>query len=319
MPCERNGCQMDILFMGTPDFAVPTLETLINSEHRVVGVVTQPDKPKGRSGKLVASPVKEAAVHAGLSVFQPERVKDEAFLHILRKLNPDAIVVVAFGQILPLQVLELPQYGCFNVHASLLPKLRGAAPIQWSVIQGDEESGVTIMQMDEGLDTGDILLVERYQLDEKETGGSLFDKLSELGGPLMLRALELAEKGELQPVPQNEEEHTYAKMLSKSTGEMDFNKSAVELERLIRGLNPWPSAYTYLQGKMLKVWEAEVEDDVTGQEPGTIVAVEKDSFTIQTGEGGLKVTSLQLEGKKRMDADAFLRGFALEKGIKVGK
>lgn len=310
---------MDILFMGTPDFAVPTLETLINSEHRVVGVVTQPDKPKGRSGKLVASPVKEAAVHAGLSVFQPERVKDEAFLHILRKLNPDAIVVVAFGQILPLQVLELPQYGCFNVHASLLPKLRGAAPIQWSVIQGDEESGVTIMQMDEGLDTGDILLVERYQLDEKETGGSLFDKLSELGGPLMLRALELAEKGELQPVPQNEEEHTYAKMLSKSTGEMDFNKSAVELERLIRGLNPWPSAYTYLQGKMLKVWEAEVEDDVTGQEPGTIVAVEKDSFTIQTGEGGLKVTSLQLEGKKRMDADAFLRGFALEKGIKVGK
>lgn len=319
MPCERNGCQMDILFMGTPDFAVPTLETLINSEHRVVGVVTQPDKPKGRSGKLVASPVKEAAVHAGLSVFQPERVKDEAFLHILRKLNPDAIVVVAFGQILPLQVLELPQYGCFNVHASLLPKLRGAAPIQWSVIQGDEESGVTIMQMDEGLDTGDILLVERYQLDEKETGGSLFDKLSELGGPLMLRALELAEKGELQPVPQNEEEHTYAKMLSKSTGEMDFNKSAVELERLIRGLNPWPSAYTYLQGKMLKVWEAEVEDDVTGQEPGTIVAVEKDSFTIQTGEGGLKVTSLQMEGKKRMDADAFLRGFALEKGIKVGK
>ena len=310
---------MDILFMGTPDFAVPTLEALIDSEHQVIGVVTQPDKPKGRSGKLVASSVKEAAVKAGISVFQPERVRDEAFLHILRELNPDAIVVVAFGQILPLQVLELPQYGCFNVHASLLPKLRGAAPIQWSVIQGDEESGVTIMQMDEGLDTGDILLVERYKLDEKETGGSLFDKLSQLGGPLMLKALELAERGELQPVPQNEEEHTYAKMLSKSTGEMDFNKSAVELERLIRGLNPWPSAYTYLQGKMLKVWEAEVTEGVSGQEPGTIVFVEKDSFTIQTGEGGLKVTSLQLEGKKRMDADAFLRGFTLEKGIKVGK
>ncbi len=310
---------MDILFMGTPDFAVPTLETLIKSEHRVIGVVTQPDKPKGRSGKLVASPVKEAAVKEGISVFQPERVKDEAFLHVLRELNPDAIVVVAFGQILPLQVLELPQYGCFNVHASLLPKLRGAAPIQWSVIQGDEESGVTIMQMDEGLDTGDILLVERYKLDEKETGGSLFDKLSELGGPLMLRTLDLAEKGELKPVPQNEEEHTYAKMLSKSTGEMDFNKSAVELERLIRGLNPWPSAYTYLQGKMLKVWEAEVTEGIAGQEPGTIVAVDKDSFTIQTGEGGLQVTSLQLEGKKRMDAGAFLRGFALETGIKVGK
>ncbi len=310
---------MDILFMGTPDFAVPTLEALINSEHQVIGVVTQPDKPKGRSGKLVASPVKEAAVQAGISVFQPERVKDEAFLHILRELNPDAIVVVAFGQILPLQVLELPQYGCFNVHASLLPKLRGAAPIQWSVIQGDKESGVTIMQMDEGLDTGDILLVERYKLDEKETGGSLFDKLSKLGGPLMLKALELAEKGELQPIPQNEEEHTYAKMLSKSTGEMDFTKSAVELERLIRGLNPWPSAYTHLQGKMMKVWEAEVVKDVEGQEPGSIAEIEKDSFTIQTGEGGLKVTSLQLEGKKRMDADAFLRGFALEKGIKVGR
>ena len=310
---------MDILFMGTPDFAVPTLETLIKSEHQVVGVVTQPDKPKGRSGKLVASPVKEAAVKAGISVYQPEKVKDEAFLHVLRELNPDAIVVVAFGQILPLQVLELPQYGCFNVHASLLPKLRGAAPIQWSVIQGDEESGVTIMQMDEGLDTGDILLVERFPLDEKETGGSLFNKLSKLGGPLMLEALELAEKGELKPIPQDEEQHTYAKMLSKSTGKMDFKKSAVELERLIRGLNPWPSAYTHLQGKMLKVWEAEVTEGVSGQEPGTIVAVDKDSFTIQTGEGGLQITSLQLEGKKRMDAGAFLRGFALEQGIKVGK
>ncbi len=310
---------MDILFMGTPDFAVPTLETLIKSEHQVVGVVTQPDKPKGRSGKLVASPVKEAAVKTGISVYQPEKVKDEAFLHVLRELNPDAIVVVAFGQILPLQVLELPQYGCFNVHASLLPKLRGAAPIQWSVIQGDEESGVTIMQMDEGLDTGDILLVERFPLDEKETGGSLFNKLSQLGGPLMLEALELAEKGELKPIPQDEEQHTYAKMLSKSTGEMDFKKSAVELERLIRGLNPWPSAYTHLQGKMLKVWEAEVTEGVSGQEPGTIVAVDKDSFTIQTGEGGLQITSLQLEGKKRMDAGAFLRGFALEQGIKVGK
>lgn len=310
---------MDIVFMGTPDFAVPTLQTLIDSKHQVIGVVTQPDKPKGRSGKLVASPVKETALKAEIPIFQPEKVRDEAFLHVLRELNPDVIVVVAFGQILPVQVLELPDYGCLNVHASLLPKLRGAAPIQWSVIQGDKESGVTIMQMDEGLDTGDILMVERYTLDEKETGGSLFEKLSELGGPLILKVLEQAENGSLHPVPQKEEEHTYAKMLSKSIGEMDFNKSAVELERLIRGLNPWPSAYTYLNGKMLKIWEAQVTADKTEKEPGTIIAVGKQSLTVQTGEGGLEISSLQLEGKKRMDADAFLRGYLVETGIKLGK
>lgn len=310
---------MDILFMGTPDFAVPTLKTLIDSEHQVIGVVTQPDKPKGRSGKMVPSPVKEAAVKAGIAVFQPEKVRDEAFLHILRELNPDVIVVVAFGQILPVQILELPQYGCLNVHASLLPKLRGAAPIQWSVIQGDKESGVTIMQMDEGLDTGDILMVEKYQLEEKETGGSLFEKLSTLGGPLILKVLEQAEKGMLRPVPQEEEEHTYAKMLSKATGEMDFQKSAVELERLIRGLNPWPSAYTWLDGKMLKIWDADVTKDATGQQPGTVIVVDKTSFTIQTGDGGLQVHVLQLEGKKRMEADAFLRGYGLKTGTLLGK
>lgn len=310
---------MDIVFMGTPDFAVPTLQTLIDSKHQVIGVVTQPDKPKGRSGKLAASPVKEKAMEAGIPVFQPEKVRDEAFLHVLRELNPDVIVVVAFGQILPVQVLELPDYGCLNVHASLLPKLRGAAPIQWSVIQGDKESGVTIMQMDEGLDTGDILMVERYTLDEKETGGSLFEKLSELGGPLILKVLEQAENGSLHPIPQKEEEYTYAKMLTKSIGEMDFNKSAVELERLIRGLNPWPSAYTYLNGKMLKIWEAQVTANETEHEPGTIIAVEKQSLTVQTGEGALQISSLQLEGKKRMDADAFLRGYPVETGIKLGK
>lgn len=310
---------MDIVFMGTPDFAVPTLQTLIDSKHQVIGVVTQPDKPKGRSGKLAASPVKEKAMEAGIPVFQPEKVRDEAFLHVLRELNPDVIVVVAFGQILPVQVLELPDYGCLNVHASLLPKLRGAAPIQWSVIQGDKESGVTIMQMDEGLDTGDILMVERYTLDEKETGGSLFEKLSELGGPLILKVLEQAENGSLHPVPQKEEEYTYAKMLTKSIGEMDFNKSAVELERLIRGLNPWPSAYTYLNGKMLKIWEAQVTAKETDHEPGTIIAVGKQSLTVQTGEGALQISSLQLEGKKRMDADAFLRGYPVETGIKLGK
>ena len=217
---------MRVVFMGTPDFAVPTLQVLLDSRHDVVGVVTQPDRPKGRSGKLQPSPVKEKAMEAGVLVLQPEKVKDPAFFPELEALQPDVIVVVAFGQILPETVLNLPEYGCMNVHASLLPKLRGAAPIQWSVIDGDSESGVTIMQMDKGLDTGDILLVEKYRLAPKETGGSLFDKLSELGGPLLLKALDLAEKGELSPVPQKHEEHTYAKMLTKALGEIDFTQSA---------------------------------------------------------------------------------------------
>lgn len=308
---------MKIVFMGTPDFAVETLRTLLRSEHEVIGVVTQPDKPKGRSGKVQYSPVKEVAIKAGIRVYQPQRVRDEVFLYELRKLHPDVIVVVAFGQILSKEILEVPEYGCLNVHASLLPKLRGAAPIQWSVIQGDKESGVTIMQMDEGLDTGDILMTEKYQLDEKETGGSLFDKLAVLGGPMILKVLEEAENGTLHPVPQDEKEHTYAKMLSKATGKIDFTKSAKEIECLIRGLNPWPSAYCYLDGKMLKIWEANVlsENDmniVYDALPGTIVTVNKNDFIIKTGQGYLQVLSVQLEGKKRMDTASFLRGYTLK-------
>lgn len=312
---------MRILFMGTPDFAVPTLQTLIDSDHQVIGVVTQPDKPRGRGGKMHASPVKEVAVEAGLPVYQPRRVRDEAFLFEVRRLAPDVIVVVAFGQILSKEILEIPEYGCLNVHASLLPHLRGAAPIQWSVIQGDRESGVTIMQMDEGLDTGDILLTQTYTLEEKETGGSLFERLSRLGGPMILKVLEDARQGKLHPVPQNDEEHTYAKMLTKATGKLDFTRSAVELERLIRGLNPWPSAYTYIHGKMLKVWEAEVVpgEDIDGIQPGNILTVEKDSFTVQTGEGALRFLSVQIEGKKRMDTAAFLRGCRVEAGDYLGK
>ena len=309
---------MRILFMGTPDFAVDTLQTLIQSEHEVIGVVTQPDKPKGRSGKMQFSPVKEVALEHGISVYQPQRVRDEAFLQEVRKMCPDVIVVVAFGQILSKELLVTPKYGCLNVHASLLPKLRGAAPIQWSVIQGDRESGVTIMQMNEGLDTGDMLLVEKYTLDDKETGGSLFEKLAKLGGPMILKVLEDAEAGRLNPVPQNHDEHTYARMLTKSTGQIDFSKSAAEIERLIRGLNPWPSAYCFLDGKMLKIWEADVlasvEQDTTDLENGAVVAVGKKDFIVKTGEGFLRIASVQLEGKKRMDSDAFLRGYTLETG-----
>ena len=312
---------MNIVFMGTPDFAVGTLNTLIESEHNVIGVVTQPDKPKGRGGKMMFTPVKEAAVKAGIEVYQPEKVKDGEFIEILNKLNPDVIVVVAFGQILPKEILELPKYGCMNVHASLLPKLRGAAPIQWSVIDGDEESGVTIMQMDEGLDTGDMLLVKKYKLDKKETGGSLFDKLASFGGPMILEVLKQAEAGKLNPVKQDDSKHTYARMLSKATGDIDFEKTATEIERLIRGLNPWPSAFTHIHGKMLKIWEADVlsdEDaskyDISAVKPGHIAHVDKNKMFISTADGYLDIKEVQLEGKKRMEISAFLRGYKVEKG-----
>ncbi len=312
---------MRIVFMGTPDFATETLKALIESKHEVVGVVTQPDKPKGRSGKLQETPVKEMALQYGITVYQPKRVKEPEFVQVLEKLAPDVIIVVAFGQILSKDILELPKYGCLNVHASLLPKLRGAAPIQWSVIDGDRESGVTIMQMDEGVDTGDMLLVRKYTLDAKETGGSLFDRLATFGGPMILEVLEQAQAGTLHPVPQNHEEHTHAKMLSKETGRIDFKQSAVQIERLIRGLNPWPSAYTYLGDKMLKLWDADVvtaekaaEQGIAQAEPGTIVSVTKEKLLIQTGDGCLSVKELQLAGKKRMEVSAFLRGYALQEG-----
>lgn len=311
---------MKILFMGTPDFAVDTLRVLMESGHEVIGVVTQPDRAKGRSKKPQYSPVKEAALEYGAIVYQPEKVKEETFVQELRKMAPDVIVVVAFGQILSKEILEIPKYGCLNVHASLLPKLRGAAPIQWAVIDGEAESGVTIMQMDEGLDTGDILLVKKCVLEEKETGGSLFEKLAKLGGPMILEVLEMAKKGELHPVPQQEEKHTYAKMLSKSTGQIDFSNTAQQIERLIRGLNPWPSAYCYLDGKMLKIWEAEVVPaDFTKEEcaleNGTVVKVGQDSFLVKTAEGFLKILSVQLAGKKRMDTAAFLRGYSLKENV----
>lgn len=317
---------MKIVFMGTPDFAVETLKTLLESNHQVIGVVTQPDKPKGRSGKLQPTPVKEIAVEYGVSVYQPERVRDPEFIKVLEELAPDVIIVVAFGQILSKEILDLPQYGCVNVHASLLPKLRGAAPIQWSVIDGDEESGVTIQQMDEGIDTGDILSVKKYRLAPKETGGSLFDRLAGFGGPMILEVLERAEKGELQPIPQNHEEHTYAKMLSKETGRIDFSMPAAAIERLIRGLSPWPSAFTFLNGKMLKIWDADVisqeEADkraIVSAEPGTIVGIDAQKIIVQTGEGYLVLNEVQLAGKKRMDTASFLRGYSLKEGVKLEK
>ena len=310
--------------MGTPDFAVGTLKELIDNQYDVVAVVTQPDKPKGRSKELVFSPVKEEAVKNNIQVLQPERARDEAFVEELRKYNADVFVVVAFGQLLPKSIIDMPRLGCINVHASLLPKYRGASPIQWAVIDGCEYSGVTTMKMDEGLDTGDILLVDKVKLDKKETGGSLFDRLSDVGAQLLVKTLEGLEAGTITPVKQDDSESTYVKMLHKSFGKMDFNKSAAELERLIRGLNPWPSAFTYIDGKMLKIWDADVADNISEVQtdevnPGQVVTVGKNTFTIACGQGYLVVNEVQLEGKKRMDSGSFLRGSQLEAGVMLGE
>ncbi len=309
---------MKVVFMGTPDFAVETLEALIRSEHQIAAVVTQPDKPKGRGKSMQFPPVKEIALKEGLIIYQPKKVRDPEFIKILKEIAPDVIVVVAFGQIIPQEIIDLPKYGCINVHGSLLPKYRGAAPIQWAVIDGEQESGVTTMQMDAGLDTGDMLLKTVVTLQEKETGGSLFEKLSKAGADLLIRTLKALEENSVTPKKQGESPTPYAKMLTKEMGRIDWEKEAKVIERLIRGLNPWPSAYTYLGEKTLKIWQAQVEERETGEKPGTVIEVNKKELKVQTGKGILSLEEVQLEGKKRMEIDAFLRGNAVEKGTVFG-
>ena len=310
---------MKIIFMGTPDFSVGTLEALLAAGHEITLVVSQPDKPKGRGHDLMPTPVKEAALKHGLPVYQPKKVRDPEVVRKLRETEADAMVVIAFGQIIPKEILEMKRYGCINVHASLLPKYRGAAPIQWAVIDGEKESGVTIMQMDEGLDTGDMLLKGSLTLAPDETGGSLFDRLSTLGAELCVEALERMEKDELKPEKQGESPTAYARMLTKEMGCLDWSQSAEKLERLIRGLNPWPSAYTRLGDKTLKIWSARVCEKPEGSVScGEIFRVNKDGFFVACGEGALEITELQLQGKKRMDTGAFLRGFHLEPGARLG-
>ena len=308
---------MKVIFMGTPDFSVGTLEALVEAGHEVVLAVTQPDKPKGRGKEMQFTPVKECALKYNIPVFQPRRVREAECIEELRKYNADIMVVVAFGQILPKEILEMTPYGCVNVHASLLPKYRGAAPIQWSIIDGEEVTGVTTMQMNEGLDTGDMLLKVEIPIEEKETGGSLHDKLAEAGAKLCVETLEALQNKTVTPVPQGETTTAYAKMLEKQLGNINWTKSAVEIERLIRGLTPWPSAYTNWNGKVMKIWDAKVvesENDTNEAQPGAIVKVEKDTFDVQTGDGLLKVRELQIPGKKRMDAGAFLRGYQIKEG-----
>ena len=315
---------MKIVFMGTPDFAVPTLEALYQSRHEVAAVVTQPDKPKGRGKAMAMPPVKEKALEYGIPVYQPVRVrKDEAFFEELTKIQPDVIVVIAFGQILPERILNLPKYGCINVHASLLPKYRGAAPIQWSIISGEQVTGVTTMQMDAGLDTGDMLLKTEVAITAEETGESLHDKLAKAGAALCVETLERLQDGTLKPEKQGESPTPYAKMLDKKMGNIDWTRPAAEIERLVRGLNSWPSAYTHWDKKVMKIWKAKVVsqadfdatiDVLKKTVPGTVVTVEKEHFLVQTGDGLLAVEELQIPGKKRMETSAFLRGYTFEEG-----
>jgi len=309
---------MKIVFMGTPDFSVGTLEKLIEAGHEVLAVITQPDKPKGRGKAMQHTPVKEAALRHGIPVYQPVKVREPEFIEILKGLNPEVIVVVAFGQILPKAILEMPKYGCVNVHASLLPKYRGAAPINWSIIDGEEVTGVTTMKMDVGLDTGDMIMKTEVPIEKDETAGSLHDKLSMAGALLCVETLRKLEDGTAIFEKQDDSLSNYAKMLDKNLGKIDWSNDAAYIERLIRGLNPWPSAYSSFEGKTLKIWAAEVIEDEADGVAGEIVAVTKNGIQVKTGKGILEIRELQLEGKKRMEAGAFLRGYPVVTGTILG-
>jgi len=310
---------MKIVFMGTPDFAAGALEALIKAGHEITAVVTQPDKAKGRSDKLLFPPVKECAIQYNIPVFQPVKIKTPEAVATLRQYEADIYIVAAFGQILSQEILDIPRYGCLNIHASILPKYRGASPIQHVILDGEKETGVTIMQMDAGLDTGDMLYCKKLPIKEEDTFETLHDKLMVLGGEAIVEALPLLEQGKLTPEKQKEEDSCYAPLIKKSLGCIDFEKNAKELDRLIRGLNPWPSAYTFYKGKQMKIWKASPEKaDLEGHQPGEILAVEKDSFLVAAKEDALRVKEVQLEGKKRMSVHDFLLGVKLNVGEKLG-
>lgn len=305
---------MRIVFMGTPDFAVPSLQALIDAGHDVCAVYTQPDKPQGRKQILTASPVKTLALEHDIPVFQPNTLKNEDEQARLRELAPEVIIVVAYGKLLPKAVLDIPPHGCINVHGSLLPRWRGAAPIQWAVIAGDEMAGVTTMQMAEGLDTGDMLLTYETKVGEKETAGELFDRLAQSGAELLTQTL--VKLDEITPRPQDDAQSCYAHMLDKQMAVIDWSKSAHEIDCLIRGLNPWPIALTTLSGERLKVFAA--EKAAGNGEAGTVLEADpKKGLTVACGEGALKLTEIQLVGGKRMKATDFLRGHAIEVGTKL--
>jgi len=311
---------MKIVFMGTPDFAVGALNAVIEAGHEVTAVVTQPDKPKGRGKEVQMTPVKECALKHDIPVFQPVKIKEPEAVETLRTYQADIFVVAAFGQILSEEILSMPKYGCVNIHASLLPKYRGAGPIQWAIINGEKITGVTIMQMDKGLDTGDMLLKTEVEIAPDETADTLHDKLAAAGAGLIAEALVKIEAGEVTPVRQNDEESCYAKMLNKSMGKIDWQMEAEKLDCLIRGLISWPGASTVYRGKTLKIWQEEVVSEAAeNAAPGTVVRVDKDAFYVQTGKGLLKILAVQPEGKKRMAVRDFLLGYPVKPGDKFGE
>lgn len=316
---------MRIVYMGTPDFAVGPLKALVENGYEVVAVVTQPDRPKGRSDKLIPSPVKECALEYNLPVFQPEKIKTSEAVNKLREYQADLFVVAAFGQIMSQEILDMPRFGCINIHASLLPKYRGAAPIQWSIIDGEKETGVTIMQMDIGIDTGDIMTQKVVPIEDEDTGETLFDKLCVAGAQLLVDTIPMIEKGEITPVKQDESKSTHAKMLKKEMGNIDFAQNAHSIWCLVRGLNSWPSAYTYINGKMMKIWKAKVSQDYSEttleakEKPGTVCGVFSDHFDVVCLEGALSVYEIQLEGKKRTSVKEFLLGHKMEVGTVLGQ
>lgn len=304
---------MRIVFMGTPEFAVPCLQKLIDCGHEVTGVFTQPDKPQGRKMILTPPPVKSLAVENGIPVYQPVKMRDGTALEMLKQANPELVIVVAYGKILPKEILEYPKYGCINIHASLLPKLRGAAPIQWSVIDGFEKTGVTSMQMDEGLDTGDMLLKAEIEIGENETAGELHDRLSVLGADVLEKTIDALIKGELSPQKQNHDDFTYASMLSKDLSPIDWSMSAQQVHNKIRGLSPWPSANAKLNGKTVKIHRSVIAPE-KGNKAGEIVVCDKRLVVCCGDLNCIEITNLQAEGKKAMAAADFLRGNSLAPG-----
>lgn len=307
-----------ILFMGTPEFAIPSLKALLDSEDQVVGVVTRPDKEKGRGREISPSPVKELALKRGILCFQPPRVKDESFIERIRELGIDLIVVAAFGQIIPKAILQIPSKGCINVHPSLVPKYRGAAPINWALINGEEETGATTFLMDEGMDTGNILLSRNTSILSQDNAKTLGDRLSHMGAELLLETISSLKKGDLLPIPQNHAEATYAPKLRKEDGLIQWNRKASEICNQIRGMNPWPCAFTKWKGSHLKIYDAKDLEERTKEEPGTIVKIEPDGIYVSTGKGYLIIKELQLEGRKKLKAEEFLRGVRIQAGERLG-
>lgn len=308
---------MKIIFMGTPDFSVPTLDAIKKDGNEIVLVVTQPDKKKGRKGILTPPPVKEWALKNNISIFQPVKLREKQNIEELEKYEADVIVVAAFGQILPKEVLDMPKYGCINVHASLLPKYRGASPIQWAILNGDDETGVTTMQMGVGLDDGDILLQKKVPISSEDTGGSLFDKLSKVGADLLVETLHRIEKNDIVRIPQDDEKATHVGLIKKDFGILSFDEENKYILNKIRALNPWPSAFTFYKDKMVKIWKAKsVSFNNKGYEYGDLVVENKDELLVVTRNGAISILELQEEGKKRMHAADFLRGHKIEKGDK---